>query len=361
MVTRIRDYRGGIVLNRHERRVQGDYEEVADLLASLAGQLDRVWPGDRWPALVMNNDANPGSAGGHGFVRYWVESAERGRIVMRFDPKMRLDGTHTFSVEAAGSESIVRHVIDASPSSIMKLLWSVLIEPLHDALTEDAFDNIEAAVAGRTVTRSTLTGPVRRRRRLMAMLRPKPIPKDAAGSLARAASLPTAAMLAGVAILHAAWARGSTWPYPDAATFVRSVIGSSNPAKSPGPGASMSVAALLAVSTLGVAARPRASKPAMVLASDLVTLVTSVVLAARGTAGVLGSATGLFRTTTEFRRNDLRFYAPLCLSLALGATLSRRARPSNDQQPLADNATAGASGMLAATSSVSIERSTLTK
>jgi Protein of unknown function (DUF3995) len=152
----------------------------------------------------------------------------------------------------------------------------------------------------------------------MSMLRPKPIPENAAGSLARTASLPTAAMLAGVAILHAAWARGSTWPYPDAATFVRSVIGSSNPAESPGPGASTSVAALLAISTLGVAARPRATRVKAVLASDLVTLVTAVVLAVRGTAGVLGSATGLFRTTTEFRRNDLRFYAPLCLSLALG-------------------------------------------
>ncbi len=211
------------MLNRHERRIHAHYEEVADLLDSLAGPVDRVWPGDRWPALVMSNGSNPGSVGGHGFVRYSVESAERGRIVMRFDPRMRLDGTHTFSVEAAGSESIVRHAIDASASSIMKLLWPALIEPLHDALTEDAFDNIEAAVAGRGVTRSTLTGPVRRRRRLMAMLRPAPIPKDAAGSLPRGASVTTAAVLAGLAILHVAWARGSTWPYADAARFVRSV------------------------------------------------------------------------------------------------------------------------------------------
>jgi hypothetical protein len=163
---------------------------------------------------------------------------------------MRLDGTHTFSVEAAGSESIVRHEIDATPSSIMKLLWPALIEPLHNALTEDAFDNIEAAVAARAVTRVRLSGAVRRRRRVMAALRPRPIPKDTAGSLARGASVPTAAALGGLAILHAAWARGSTWPYADRASFVRSVIGSSNPTKFPGAGASRSVAALLGVATM---------------------------------------------------------------------------------------------------------------
>ena len=312
------------MLNRHERRIHAHYEEVADLLDSLAGPLDRVWPGDRWPALVMSNGSNPGSAGGHGFVRYWVESADRGRIVMRFDPKMRLDGTHTFSVEAAESDSIVRHVIDASSSSIMKLLWPALIEPLHDALTEDAFDNIEAAVAGRAVTRSTLTGPVRRRRRLLAMLRPRPIPKGAAGSLARVASVTTAALLAGLAILHVAWARGSTWPYADKAGFVRSVIGSDNPARSPGASASLSVAGLLAISAVGVAARPRATRPATILASDLITLVTAAVLALRGSGGLVGSATGLFATTAEFRRNDLQIYSPLCIVLALGAILSRR-------------------------------------
>ena len=312
------------MLNRHERRIHADYEEVADLLDSLAGTLDRVWPGDRWPALVMTNGSNPGSAGGHGFVRYWVESAERGRIVMRFDPKMRLDGTHTFSVEAAESDSIVRHVIDASSSSIMTLLWPALIEPLHDALTEDAFDNIEAAVAGRAVTRSTLTGPVRRRRRLMAMLRPRPIPKGAAGSLARVASVTTAALLAGLAILHVAWARGSTWPFTDKAGFVRSVIGSDNPARSPGASATLSVAALLAISAVGVVARPRAIRPATILASDLITLVTAAVLALRGSGGLVGSATGLFGTTAEFRLNDLQIYSPLCIVLALGAILSRR-------------------------------------
>jgi Protein of unknown function (DUF3995) len=305
------------VLNRHERRIHAGYQDVADLLASLAGPHDRVWPGDRWPAVVMNNGTIPGSKGGHGFVRYWVESAEPGRIVMRFDPKMRLDGTHTFSVETAGSESIIRHEVDASPSSIMRFLWPALIEPLHDAVVEDAFDNIEAAVAGRAVIRSTLSGPVRRRRRLMAMLRPS-------------ASVPTAAALAGLAILHAAWAKGSTWPYADRGSFVRSVIGSSNPAKSPGAGASLSVAALLAISTLGVVARPRATEPKAVLASDLTVLVTSAVLALRGTVGLLGSATGLLGTTREFRRNDLRFYAPLCLCLAAGGSLSRRARPSGD-------------------------------
>jgi hypothetical protein len=320
------------VLNRHERRIHAHYEEVADLLDSLAGPRDRVWPGDRWPALVMNNGCNPGSAGGHGFVRYWVESAERGRIVMRFDPRMRLDGTHTFSVEPAGSDSIVRHVIEASSSSIMKLVWPALIEPLHDALTEDALDNIEAAVAGRAVTRSTLTGPVRRRRRLMAMLRPGPIPNGTAGSLARGASVATAATLASVAILHVAWARGSTWPYTDAAGFVRSVIGSDNPAKAPGTGASLSIAALLVVSVVGVTARPRTTRAATVLASDLITLVTAAVLALRGAGGLVGSATGLFGTTAEFRRNDLRFYAPLCVVLALGASLSRRARPSDGRR-----------------------------
>ncbi len=314
------------MLNRHERRIHAAYEEVADLLDLLAGPHDQVWPSDRWPALVLDDGCRPGSAGGHGFVRYRVESAERGRIVMRFDPKMRLEGTHTFSLESAGSDTIVRHEIVATPSSVMKFVWPALIEPMHDALTEDAMDNIEAAAAGHRATRSTLTAPVRRRRRLLAAFRPSPIPSGDAGSMARRVSLGTAATLAGVAVLHVAWATGSTWPYADAAQFVRSVIGSDSPAKAPGVGASASVAALLALSAATVAARPRVTRPAAVLASDLATAGTAAVLALRGFGGLIVSATGLFAATSEFRRNDLQFYAPLCLVLAIGASLSRGAR-----------------------------------
>lgn len=165
------------VHNCHERRIEASFDELAGLLGALAGPDDRVWPSDRWPALVLNNGCEPGSNGGHGFVRYSVEHCEPGRIVMRFDPSMRLDGTHTFSLEAAGSDTIVRHEIDASASSIMRFIWPRLIEPLHDALTEDALDNIEAVAAGRVPTRSRLPGPVRRRRRITALLRPSRRPK----------------------------------------------------------------------------------------------------------------------------------------------------------------------------------------
>lgn len=156
--------------NRHERRLAAEPERVIELLGSLASAEDRVWPSDRWPAVRLDRGLAVGSAGGHGFVRYHVEEVGACRVVMRFEPVMRLDGTHRFEIEPVAGGTVLRHVLEARPRSWMRLAWPVLVAPLHDALVEDALDGVEARLAGRPLTRAAFRPGVRRRRRLVAAL-----------------------------------------------------------------------------------------------------------------------------------------------------------------------------------------------
>ena len=145
--------------NVHERELHADAGRVGALLDGLAGPEDRLWPHDRWPRMRFDRPLAVGAKGGHGPIRYSVEEYEPGRrVVFRIAERgglsEGLDGTHRLEVEAVDSErTILRHVIDARPRGAMRFKWPVVIEPLHDALLEDALDR--AAVAVGDVPRNT--------------------------------------------------------------------------------------------------------------------------------------------------------------------------------------------------------------
>jgi hypothetical protein len=52
-------------------------------------------------------------------------------------------GRHYFEVLARREQSILRHTIDVDTDFATWTRWKLLIEPLHDALLEDAFDKAE--------------------------------------------------------------------------------------------------------------------------------------------------------------------------------------------------------------------------
>lgn len=144
------------VRNVHERTLSAPAARVGALVDSLASEEDGLWPRDRWPAMRFDRPLGVGAVGGHGPIRYRVETYEPGRTVrFRFTAPRGFEGTHRFEVEAVdGAESPgrgqarLRHVLEMRTSGPALLSWPLVFRPLHDALIEDALDRTERHVGG---------------------------------------------------------------------------------------------------------------------------------------------------------------------------------------------------------------------
>lgn len=155
-----------------------------------------------------------------------------------------------------------------------------------------------------------MTGPSTRRRR-------------AAGAIAVGG-------LGAAALLHAAWARGSTWPTADRQQLTDLVVGrraSRGGGGFPDARASWTVAGLLSTAAGLTAARAglvpfpggRDTWPLRVG-----TKVVASVLLARGAGGLALSGLDLAETTPQFQRWNLRLYSPFCLALGTAAATVAR-------------------------------------
>jgi hypothetical protein len=138
--------------NRHERRFQAKADALGGILDTLSGPDDRLWPWMNWPPMLFDTNLKAGAKGGHGVVRYAVEEYAPGqRVIFRFDGTgltADLDGRHYFEVISRNKHVVLRHVIDADCGFKAWLKWKIVIEPLHDALLEDALDLAERALNG---------------------------------------------------------------------------------------------------------------------------------------------------------------------------------------------------------------------
>jgi hypothetical protein len=132
-------------------------------------------------------------------------------------------------------------------------------------------------------------------------------------------TLLTAGTLASVGALHVAWGTGATFPFADAAELADAVAGT--PAV-PSPVACYTVASLLGVAAAVTAGAPRPDA----LGRRLAVVGVAVVLGVRAAAGLMGRTDALvgWPTGERFRRNDRRYFAPLCGVLAAGAAWSLR-------------------------------------
>jgi uncharacterized protein DUF3995 len=135
----------------------------------------------------------------------------------------------------------------------------------------------------------------------------------------RMSTLVTVCSLGGIAALHAAWGAGSTFPFRTRDELNDTVIGR---AATPSAGACYGVAGLLAAAAALVGGFPGRSSRLRRTGVGTV----AVVLAARGALGFAGK-TDLVSpgsTSEHFRNVDRRYFSPLCLALAAGATASLR-------------------------------------
>jgi len=127
-----------------------------------------------------------------------------------------------------------------------------------------------------------------------------------------------ALVLAGLAGLHAYWARGGLWPGDDPASLGETVVGPG--AELPPSPAVWVVAGLLGASAAAVATTIAMREPPGL--ARTMTRVTGGVLLARGVGGIpLSLIHGL---DTRFGRLNALLYSPLCVALSRGAVLAGR-------------------------------------
>jgi hypothetical protein len=72
-MSKIRVLRGWrAIFNVHERAFAAPGPRVGAVLDSLASAQDQLWPGDKWPPMVLDRGWRVGSTGGHSKIRYTV-------------------------------------------------------------------------------------------------------------------------------------------------------------------------------------------------------------------------------------------------------------------------------------------------
>jgi len=126
-----------------------------------------------------------------------------------------------------------------------------------------------------------------------------------------------AAVLLAIGALHAYWGFGGVWPGVDGADCARRIAGFRGIKAMPGPGASFSVAALIALAGLMPLVLVHPTGPTLGLLAAVAATGIALVFLGRGIAGF----TPAWRRLTPempFARYDVRYYSPLCLAIAAG-------------------------------------------
>lgn len=131
------------VRNVHRRTLPIPVMKAEGLLRSLASHEDAMWPGDRWWPQRFEGGLVPGSKGGHGPVRYRVESVTARQVVYRFPQRGWFRGTHRFELREYSGGSELVHTLEGTTHGIGLVVWPLLVRPLHDALLEDVLDRAE--------------------------------------------------------------------------------------------------------------------------------------------------------------------------------------------------------------------------
>ncbi|CAN5241991.1 hypothetical protein BH09BAC3_BH09BAC3_24310 [soil metagenome] len=134
------------VINIHKRIIDQPVERIAALFKTLSTANDKMLETDKWPPMILNNGINAGSRGGHGPIRYRVDSYQPEKYIQfRFEKPKGFHGIHRFEIISTNNNrsTEIRHIIEMNTSGGGSLIWLAAIRWLHDAFIEDAFDKVE--------------------------------------------------------------------------------------------------------------------------------------------------------------------------------------------------------------------------
>lgn len=162
-----------MVENIHVRIFRAPLADARSLIDRLASRDDVMWPSKRWPAIRFDRPLGVGAIGGHGPIRYYVESYEPGHaITFRFTSPKGYIGTHALDVrELERGQVQIRHVLKMRVAGMARLVWPLAFRWLHDALVEDAFDRAESYCTSNQLSERALSTWVRVLRHLMSSKR----------------------------------------------------------------------------------------------------------------------------------------------------------------------------------------------
>ena len=138
------------VINIHERTIASPLAEVQAVFATLASPEDLMWPQKQWPRMKLDKGLAIGSRGGHGPIRYHVNAFTSGELIQfQFERPQGFKGVHRFTIQAVDEQHThLHHIIDMQARGSSILAWLLGIRWLHDALIEDAFDQVENHLCG---------------------------------------------------------------------------------------------------------------------------------------------------------------------------------------------------------------------
>ena len=135
------------VINVHERELNASPAGVGSLIDSLASDNDLLWPTHSWPRMEFDRPLAVGATGGHGPIRYFVEAYTPGQSIrFRFLGPKGFEGYHGYEVNPAGDKVILRHTLEMHARGPAVITWTLVFQPMHDALMEDSMAHAEASL-----------------------------------------------------------------------------------------------------------------------------------------------------------------------------------------------------------------------
>lgn len=178
-----------MIRNVHQREIDAPADLLGQALEEVGQPGDRLWPSPQWWPMELDGVVAVGASGGHGPVRYHVvEHAHGRRVRFEFQPTLGLHGYHEFTVGPLGDgRCLVRHEIVGRATGTMRILWPLVVRPLHDAVIEDLLDNAERVATGTVASPANWSAWVRLLRRRTEFPKPRKVEVPAGASLARAA------------------------------------------------------------------------------------------------------------------------------------------------------------------------------
>lgn len=133
------------VINIHKRIINQPKSALNTILSTLATADDKVWPTKKWPRMKLDKGLQEGSKGGHGPIAYVVEKYIPNQLIQfKFTEPQQFVGMHQFEIKPLNlAQTQITHTIDMDAKGTGILTWAIGVRWLHDALIEDAFDQIE--------------------------------------------------------------------------------------------------------------------------------------------------------------------------------------------------------------------------